>query len=128
VTLKIFKVGGNKNQTAETLKKTRIKPYNTLALPAMLYSSEDWTVTATDASRIRAVEMKYMRRTAGNTPADHKTNTEIVIELNITPIVDRIYDPKKKWIQYINRMPRSQLSRPLKNYTPTPPKGTQEYR
>jgi hypothetical protein len=33
----------------------------------MLYGSETGTVTARDGRRITAVEMKYMRRTAGNT-------------------------------------------------------------
>ena len=49
------------------LKKTRIKLYNTLALPVLLYGSEPWTVKASDAGRITAAEMKYMRRTAGYT-------------------------------------------------------------
>jgi hypothetical protein len=50
----------------KTLKKTRIKLYNTLALPVLLYGSETWTVKARDAKRITAAEMKYMR-TAGYT-------------------------------------------------------------
>jgi hypothetical protein len=54
-----------------------------------------------------------MRTTAGYTRTDHKTNAEIARELNITPIVDSIYDYKKKWIQYVNTMPRL-----LKNYIP----------
>jgi len=49
----------------KTLKKTRIKLYNTLALPVLLYGSETWTVKARDARRITAAEMKYKRRTAG---------------------------------------------------------------
>jgi hypothetical protein len=36
-----------------------------------------WTITARDARRITAVEMKYMRRAAGYTCTHHKTNTEI---------------------------------------------------
>jgi len=48
-------------------KKTRIKLYNTLALPVLLHGSETWTIKARDASRITAAEMKYMRRTAGYT-------------------------------------------------------------
>jgi hypothetical protein len=48
--------------------------------------------------------MKYMR-TARYTWADHKTNTETARELNVTPILDRTYDYKKKWIQHVNRMP-----------------------
>jgi len=51
----------------KTLKKTRIKLHNTLALPVLLYGSETWTVKASDAGRITAAEMKYMRRTAGYT-------------------------------------------------------------
>jgi hypothetical protein len=33
----------------------------------LLYGSETWTVKASDARRITAAEMKYMRRTAGYT-------------------------------------------------------------
>ena len=53
----------------ETLKKRRIKLYNTLALPVLLYGSSTWTIK-TDARRITAAEMKYMRRTAGYTWTD----------------------------------------------------------
>jgi hypothetical protein len=48
-------------------QKTRIKLYSTLALPTLLYGSENWTIKARDARRITAAEMKYMRRTAGHT-------------------------------------------------------------
>jgi hypothetical protein len=41
-----------------TLKKTRIKLYNTLVLPALSYGSENWTIKARDARRITAAEMK----------------------------------------------------------------------
>jgi hypothetical protein len=47
-----------------TLKKTRIKLYSTLALPAFVYGSENWTITARYARRITAAEMKYRRKTA----------------------------------------------------------------
>jgi hypothetical protein len=57
------------------LKKSRIKLDSTLALPVLLYGSETWTVKARDASRITAAEMKYMRRAAGYTWTDYKTNT-----------------------------------------------------
>ena len=41
------------------------KIYNTLALPVLSYSSENWTIKTRDARRITTAEMKYMRRTAG---------------------------------------------------------------
>jgi DNA-binding CsgD family transcriptional regulator len=46
----------------------------------LLYGSENWTIKARDATRITAAEMKYMRKTAGCTWREHKTNTEIAKE------------------------------------------------
>jgi hypothetical protein len=34
--------------------------YNTLALPVLLYGSENWTVKSEDKSRLKAGEMKFM--------------------------------------------------------------------
>jgi hypothetical protein len=50
----------------------------------LLYGSADWTVKATDARRIAAAEMKYMRKTVGYTWTDYKTNTAIARVLNTT--------------------------------------------
>jgi len=54
--------------------------------------------------------MKYMRRTAGYTWTDYKTNTQIAKELKITPILDKLLEYKRNWIQHVNRMPRNRLS------------------
>jgi hypothetical protein len=75
-----------------------------------------FTIKARDARRITAAEMKYMR-TAGYTWTDHKTNTDIEKELNIT-ILDKIQDYKQNWILHVNRMPCNRLPRLIKNYTP----------
>jgi hypothetical protein len=61
----------------ETLKKTRIKLYNTLVLPVLLYGSETWAIKAKDSRRISAAEMNYMRRTAGHTWTDYKTKHKL---------------------------------------------------
>ena len=103
----------------ETLTKTRIKLYNTLALPVLLYCRETWTIKARDARRITAAEMKYIRRTAGYTWTDCKTNTQITKVLKITPILDKLLEYKRKWIQHVNRMPRNRLPRVMKHYSPT---------
>jgi len=51
--------------------------------------------------------MKYMRRTAGYIWTDYKTNEQITKELKITPILDKLLEYKKNWIQHVNRMPRN---------------------
>jgi hypothetical protein len=62
--LKITGVLNNVFKPQNYLKETRIKLYNTLALPVLLYGSETWTIKARDTRRITAAEIKYMRRTA----------------------------------------------------------------
>ena len=101
------------------LKKTRIKLYNTLALPVLLYGSETWTIKARNARRITAAEMKYMRRTAGYTWTGYKTNLHIAKELDITPVLDKLQEYKRDWTQHLNRMPRERLPRIMKRFSPT---------
>ena len=69
--------------------------------------------------RITAAEMKYMRRTAGYIWTDYKTNTQITKELKITPILRKILEYKRNWIQHVNRMPRKRLPRVMKHYSAT---------
>ena len=62
--------------------------------------------------------MKYMR-TAGYTWTDYKTNTKITKELKITPILDKLLEYKRNWIQHVNRIPRNRSPRVMKHYSPT---------
>jgi hypothetical protein len=91
-----------------------------------LFGSENWTIKARDATIIRAVEIKYMRRTARYIWIDHKTNTETANELNITLVLDKIQDYKTKWIQHVNRMPGNRLPRLIKKTTHQKTEGTKK--
>ena len=68
-------------------------------------------IKARDARRITAAEMKYMRRTAGFTWTDYRTNAQITNELKITPILEKSPEYKRSWINHVNRMPRNRLPR-----------------
>jgi Tfp pilus assembly protein PilZ len=76
--------------------------YATLALPVLPYGSETWTVNSKDKSRLTAAEMRFMRKTAKYTWRDHKINEEILNELKVTSILDKISSYKSNWIQHIN--------------------------
>ena len=108
----------NMFRAQKTSKKTRIKLYNTLALPALLHSSDNRIITERDTRRITTVEMKYIRNTAGYTWTDYKTNTEIAKELNVTPILEKIQDYWQNWIQHVNRMPCDRSTRITNNDRP----------
>jgi hypothetical protein len=82
-----------------------------------LYDSETWTIKAKDVRIITAAEMKCVRRTAGYTWTDYKTNTQITKELKITPILDKLLEYKRNWIQNVNGIPRNRLPRIMKHYS-----------
>ena len=58
-----------------------------------------------------------MRRKAGYTWTDYKTNAHIPKELKITQILDKLLEYKRSWIQHVNRMPRNRLPRATKHYS-----------
>jgi ABC-type ATPase involved in cell division len=52
--------------------------YNTLAISTLIYGREIWTLTQKDKSRLKASEIKFLRRTVGCTLLDHKKNEDIL--------------------------------------------------
>jgi hypothetical protein len=98
--LKITGIINNVFRPKKSLKKTRIKLYNTQLLPTLLYGSENWTIKARDAAIIIASKMKYMKRTAGYTWTDHKTNTDCKGVKYNPPVVDETQDYKRNWVSY----------------------------
>jgi hypothetical protein len=89
----------------KTLKKTRIKLYNILALPALLHDSENWTIKARDARRqIKAAETKYMRKTAGYTWSCYKWKYRDCKGNEFNASLEKIQDCRRNWMQHVNRM------------------------
>jgi len=60
-----------------------------------------------------------MKKTAGYTWTDYKTSTETEKELNITPVLDKIQEHRRNWLQHVNRMPCNRSPRILINYRST---------
>jgi hypothetical protein len=47
--------------------------------------------------------MKYLRRTAGYTLLNHKSNEEILEELHVTPLEDKLRTYRDKWFQHVHK-------------------------
>lgn len=99
-------------------KHSRIKLYKTLALPTLLYGSEIWVLKQRDISRLRAAEMKYLRRTAGYTLLDHKRNEDILQELNMQPLEEKITEYRNRWLEHISRMEAGRTPQEMLKYHP----------
>jgi len=85
-----------------------------VVLPTFLYGSENWTLTDLQRRRIEAAEMKLLRPLAGYTLYDHKTNDYVRRELQITGILDKIDEYRRKWFLHLQRMQQNRI--PLKSY------------
>jgi len=59
-----------------------------------------------------------MRRTAGYTWTNYKTNAQITKELKITQTLEKLLEYNRNWIQHVNRMPRNRLPRVMKHSSP----------
>jgi hypothetical protein len=99
-------------------RSTTLKLYRTLALPTLLYGSDIWTIKQCDKNRLRTAEMKHLQRTAGYTLLDHKRNEEILEELHVTPLEDKLCTYRHKWFQHVHRTEDNRLPKQLLNYHP----------
>ena len=112
--LKIKDVINNMFRPQKTLKRRRTKLYHTLAFPTLLHGTENQTIKTRDERGITAAEMKYLRKTAGYTGTDCKTNREFAKGLNITPGLDKMQEYRRNQLQHISSMPRIRLPKTIK--------------
>jgi hypothetical protein len=94
-----------------------MKIYNTLAIPALIYGSEIWTLTQQDKNGLKASEIKFLR-TPGYTLFDHKKNEDILQELNTTPVLEKITKCRHNWAKHVHRMNNSRFPKALIEYHP----------
>jgi hypothetical protein len=90
-------------------KQTRIQIYNTLALPNLLYGSENCTMKANDKNRITAAEMRFMITTAKYIWSNYKRTDGILKDLKTEPVMGKILKYKNSWIPHVNRMQRDRI-------------------
>jgi hypothetical protein len=100
-------------------KSPRIKVYNALALLVLLHGSEILTFRRKDKNRVTSTEKKFARRTAGYTLSDHKRNEEILEELKIEPVGEKLRRHKSNWLQHVTGMNNNRMLKIMLNYRPS---------
>ncbi|KAJ4446195.1 hypothetical protein ANN_12889 [Periplaneta americana] len=97
--------------TTKIQKYTMLKAYKVLARPVLMYGSEVWAVRNSDDQRLTTAEMRFLRRTAGYSLLDHKRNELITKSLKIIAVYENFNHYRQKWLNHVNRMDRSRLSK-----------------
>ena len=86
---------------------TKMRIYNTVYLPTLLYGSESWKILSKHESRITSTEMKYLRKCIGKTRRDRIRNCQIRNTLNQEPAIKRIETNALRLFGHINRTDES---------------------
>ena len=60
------------NFERKTQLSTQIKFYKEMAVPVVMYGSENWSLNRSDKRKIEAAEMRFLRPTAGYTLLNKK--------------------------------------------------------
>jgi hypothetical protein len=75
-------------------------------------------VIKSNQGRLKASEIKFLRRTAGYTLVDYKKNEDILQELNTTPVLEKITKYKHNWVKHVHCMNNSIFPKTLIEYHP----------
>ena len=102
----------------DTSKETKLKFYKVMAVPILMYGSENWTLTQKERKLIESVEMKFLRHVAGYKLIDRKRSEEIRQELNIFKILEKIDEFRNNWTHHLMRMDDSRIPKALLRYRP----------
>jgi hypothetical protein len=93
----------------KTRQDTQLRFYKVMAIPALLYGSEAWTVTARDTSRIHVAEMHFLRAVKGCTRHDRLWNEDIRNEFGVEQIQDKLSNCREKWKTHLEPMPEETI-------------------
>ncbi|KAJ4450100.1 hypothetical protein ANN_01507 [Periplaneta americana] len=89
----------------EITTKTKIQIYNSIIKPIIQYSTESLPLLDKHRSKLTAVEMKYLRRTVGNTRRDRIRNDRIGEEVKLRKALTEVINERQlKWFGHVYRM------------------------
>ena len=93
----------------ELSKTTKLRVYNAIVKPTLLYGSETWTLQKRHMKKLQAVEMRYLRKVEGVTRMDKVRSDDIRMRLRQEDVVATVYRKKKQWLRKMEEMPEERL-------------------
>ena len=85
-----------------------------MAVPVLMYVSENWSLNRSDKRKIEALKMRFLRPIAGYTLWSKKRSSDIREQLSVRNINDKLTDCKLNWRKHIQRMDGKRLPKEKK--------------
>ena len=95
----------------ELSKTTKLRVYNAIVKPTLLYGSETWTLQNRHMKKLQATEMRYLRKVEGVTRMDRMRSDDIRERLRQEDVLDTVLRKKKQWLKKIEEMQRRDWQR-----------------
>ena len=90
---------------------TKVQVIKTVVKPILTYASESWTTTDRQKSKLRATEMRFLRKIKSKTKRDRIRNEVFYRHLQIEPITVTIQQNQLRWLGHMERMNENRLAK-----------------
>ena len=81
----------------ELLKKTKLRVFNAMVVPTLIYGCENWTMQRRHESKLQASEMMFLRRVEGVSRLDRVRNEDVRRSLGQEAVVDMVKEKQRRW-------------------------------
>ena len=86
--------------------------HDSVLIPTLTYGSETWTMLRRYDSRVRGVEMSYLRNACGVTWRDRLTNVEVRERCGVdVDVLESVKRSTLRWFGHVERMPSERLTK-----------------
>lgn len=102
--------------------RTKMRVFNAMVIPTLLYSCESWAIKADDLAKLEVFQMSCLRAILGVSRLQHLRNVNIRETCCNQPLIDDIIRKYRiRWAGHVWRMPDSRL--PIKIFNSVPPRN-----
>lgn len=95
----------------ELSRRTKLRVYNAIVVPTLMYGSETWVLSKQQESAIQATEMNVLRRIAERRRVDRVRNVKIREELKQEGVLEKVKRSQLRWREALAEMGPERLVR-----------------
>ena len=88
----------------ELLKKNKLREFNAVVVPTLIYGCETWTMQRRHESKLQVSEIMFLRRVEGVTRLDRVRNEDVRRSLGQEAVVDMVKEKQRRWKVKIEEM------------------------